>query len=109
MLDLSDPKGGIHSIPLRLEDYCREEKLGVIILTPEPPISGSLMMGRISRGPTQTASKARPSSFFFKNNSSTHCETCVPLGPNRPSSWPSPTSGSGLPEDPPTCQWAQST
>jgi hypothetical protein len=34
------------------------------------------------------------------------CETWVPLGPHRLGSWPSPTSGSGLPEDPPTCQWA---
>jgi hypothetical protein len=32
------------------------------------------------------------------------CETWVPLGPHRPCSRPSPTSGSGLPEDPPTCQ-----
>jgi hypothetical protein len=31
------------------------------------------------------------------------CETWVPLGPHRPGSQPSPTSGSGLPEDPPTC------
>jgi hypothetical protein len=31
------------------------------------------------------------------------CETWVPLGPNRPGSRPSPTSGSGLLEDPPTC------
>jgi hypothetical protein len=31
------------------------------------------------------------------------CETWVPLGPHRPSSWSSPTSGFGLPEDPPTC------
>jgi hypothetical protein len=37
------------------------------------------------------------------------CETWVPLGPHRPGSRPSPTSGSGLPEDPPTCQWAQPT
>jgi hypothetical protein len=37
------------------------------------------------------------------------CETWVPLGPHRPGSWPSPTSGSGLSEDPPTCQWAQPT
>jgi hypothetical protein len=36
-------------------------------------------------------------------------ETWVPLGPHRPGSRPSPTSGSGLPEDPPTCQWAQPT
>jgi hypothetical protein len=35
------------------------------------------------------------------------CETWVPLGPHQPCSRPSPTSGSGLPEDPPTCQWAQ--
>jgi hypothetical protein len=28
------------------------------------------------------------------------CETWVPLGPHRPGSQPSPTSGSGLPEDP---------
>jgi hypothetical protein len=37
------------------------------------------------------------------------CETWVPLGPHRPGSWPSPTSGSDLLEDPPTCQWAQPT
>jgi hypothetical protein len=37
------------------------------------------------------------------------CETWVPLGPHRPGSQPSPTSGSGLPEDPSTCQWAQPT
>jgi hypothetical protein len=37
------------------------------------------------------------------------CETWVPLGPHRPGSRPSPTSGSGLPEDPPTCWWAQPT
>jgi hypothetical protein len=36
-------------------------------------------------------------------------ETWVPLGPHRPGSRPSPASGSGLLEDPPTCQWAQST
>jgi hypothetical protein len=30
-------------------------------------------------------------------------ETWVPLGPHRLGSWPSPTSGSGLPEDPSTC------
>jgi hypothetical protein len=30
------------------------------------------------------------------------CETWAPLGPHRPGSWPSPTSGSGPPEDPPT-------
>jgi hypothetical protein len=34
------------------------------------------------------------------------CETWVPLGPHRPGSRPSPTSRSGLPEDPSTCQWA---
>jgi hypothetical protein len=28
------------------------------------------MMGRISRGPTPTVSKARPSSFFLRDNSS---------------------------------------
>jgi hypothetical protein len=33
------------------------------------------------------------------------CETWVPLGPHRPDSRPSPTSGSGLLEEPPTCQW----
>jgi hypothetical protein len=32
------------------------------------------------------------------------CETWVPLGPHRPGSQPSPTSGSGLLEDSPTCQ-----
>jgi hypothetical protein len=37
------------------------------------------------------------------------CETWVPLSPNRPGSWPSLTSGSGLLGDPSTCQWAQST
>jgi hypothetical protein len=37
------------------------------------------------------------------------CETWVPLGPHRPGSRPSPTSGSGLPEDPSTCQWVQPT
>jgi hypothetical protein len=37
------------------------------------------------------------------------CETWVPLGPHRPGSQPSSTSGSGLPEDLPTCQWAQLT
>jgi hypothetical protein len=37
------------------------------------------------------------------------CETWVPLGPHRLGSWPSPPSGSGLLEDPPTCQWAQPT
>jgi hypothetical protein len=31
------------------------------------------------------------------------CETWVPLGPHRPGSRPSPTSGSGPLEDPPTC------
>jgi hypothetical protein len=30
------------------------------------------------------------------------CETWVPLGPHQPGSWTSPTSGSGLLEDPPT-------
>jgi hypothetical protein len=37
------------------------------------------------------------------------CDTWVPLGPHRPGSRPSLTSRSGLPEDPPTCQWAQLT
>jgi hypothetical protein len=37
------------------------------------------------------------------------CETWVPLGPYRRSSRPSPTSGFGLLEDLPTCQWAQMT
>jgi hypothetical protein len=37
------------------------------------------------------------------------CETWVPLGPHRPGSRLSPTSGSGLLEDMPTCQWAQLT
>jgi hypothetical protein len=37
------------------------------------------------------------------------CETWVPLGPHRPGSRPCSTSGSGLLEDPPTCQWVQST
>jgi hypothetical protein len=35
----------------------------MIILAPNIPKSGRLMMGRISRGPTPTTSKARPSSF----------------------------------------------
>jgi hypothetical protein len=37
------------------------------------------------------------------------CETWVLLGPHRPGSRLSLTSGSGLPEDSPTCQWAQLT
>jgi hypothetical protein len=37
------------------------------------------------------------------------CKTWVPLGPHRPGSRSSPTSGSGLLEDPPTCLWAQPT
>jgi hypothetical protein len=37
------------------------------------------------------------------------CETWVPLGPQRPGSRLSPTSGSGQLEDLPTCQWAQPT
>jgi hypothetical protein len=37
------------------------------------------------------------------------CETWVHSGPHRPGSRPSPTSGFRLPEDPPTCQWAQPT
>jgi hypothetical protein len=37
------------------------------------------------------------------------CETWVPLGLHRPGLRPSPTSRSDLPEDPPTCQWAQPT
>jgi hypothetical protein len=37
------------------------------------------------------------------------CETWVPLGPHRPGSRPSPTSGFGLLRDLPTCQWAQPT
>jgi hypothetical protein len=37
------------------------------------------------------------------------CETWVPLGPHRPGSQLSLTSGYGLPENPPTCQWAQPT
>jgi hypothetical protein len=36
-------------------------------------------------------------------------ETWVPLGPHRPGSRPSPTSGSGLLEDLPTYLWAQPT
>jgi hypothetical protein len=39
----------------------------------------------------------------------TSCETWVPLGPHRPGSRPSMTSGSSLPENTPTCQWARST
>jgi hypothetical protein len=37
------------------------------------------------------------------------CETWVPLGPHRLGSRSSPTSGSGLLEDPPTYPWAQPT
>jgi hypothetical protein len=37
------------------------------------------------------------------------CETWVPLGPHRPGSRPSPTSGSGLLKDSLTYQWAQPT
>jgi hypothetical protein len=37
------------------------------------------------------------------------CETWVPLGPHRPGSRSSLTSRLGLPEDPPTCLWAQPT
>jgi hypothetical protein len=37
------------------------------------------------------------------------CETWVSLGPHRPGSWSSPTSGSDLLEDLSTCQWAQPT
>jgi hypothetical protein len=37
------------------------------------------------------------------------CETWVPLGPHRLGSQPSLTTRSGLPEDLPTCQWAQPT
>jgi hypothetical protein len=37
------------------------------------------------------------------------CETWVPLGPHRPGSRPSPTSGYSIPEDSPTCQYAQPT
>jgi hypothetical protein len=37
------------------------------------------------------------------------CETWVPLGPHQPGSRSSLTSRSGLPEDPPTYQWAQPT
>jgi hypothetical protein len=37
------------------------------------------------------------------------CETWVPLGPHRLGSWSSLTSRSGLPENPPNCQWAQPT
>jgi hypothetical protein len=37
------------------------------------------------------------------------CETWVPLGPHQLGSLPPPTSGSGLLEGPPTCQWAQPT
>jgi hypothetical protein len=37
------------------------------------------------------------------------CGTWVPLGPHWPGSWSSPTSGSNLPKDPPTWQWAQPT
>jgi hypothetical protein len=45
---------------------------------------------------------------LFKTTIKT-CETWVSLVPHRPGSRPSPTSGSGLLEDPPTCQWAQLT
>jgi hypothetical protein len=37
------------------------------------------------------------------------CETWVPPGPHRLGSRTSPISGSRLPEDPPTCLWAQPT
>jgi hypothetical protein len=43
------------------------------------------------------------------NSGDDSCETWVPLGPHRPGSRLCPTSGSGLPEDSPTCQWAQPT
>jgi hypothetical protein len=61
------------------------------------------------------ADQAKTSLFLFKNCMSSFsssglrwapimtCETWVPLGPHRPGSRPSPTSGSGLPKDPPTC------
>jgi hypothetical protein len=36
-LKLSDPKGEIHSFPLRLRGYLRGEKPGVTILAPKHP------------------------------------------------------------------------
>jgi hypothetical protein len=50
-----------------------------------------------------------PSKVVAPTPRSGACETWVSLGPHRPGSWSSPTSGSGLLEDPPTCQWAQPT
>jgi hypothetical protein len=47
--------------------------------------------------------------WSFLNSGIGWCETWVPLGPHRQGSQPSPTSGSSLLEDPPTCQWAQPT
>jgi hypothetical protein len=44
-----------------------------------------------------------------KKKMSIKCETWVPVGPHRPGSRPSPTSGSDLLEDPPTCLLAQLT
>jgi hypothetical protein len=35
------------------------------------------------------------------------CETWVPMGPHRPGSWRSLTSGSDLSEAPPTCKWTR--
>jgi hypothetical protein len=35
------------------------------------------------------------------------CETWVPMGPHRPGSRRSLSSGPNLPESPPTCKWAQ--
>jgi hypothetical protein len=41
----------------------------------------------------------------FRHRAQEHdCETWVTLGPHRPGSRPSSTSGSGLPEDPPSCE-----
>jgi hypothetical protein len=49
------------------------------------------------------------SKFAVPTPRSGACETWVPLGPHRPGSQLSLTSGSGLLEDSPTCQWAQPT
>jgi hypothetical protein len=53
--------------------------------------------------------KDQPNGFIAKvkrERCVNYCETWVPLGPHRLGSRSSPTSGSGLPEDPPTCLWA---
>jgi hypothetical protein len=62
------------------------------------------MMAALGRFISKLGGKGLP---FFKLLKK--CETWVPLGPHRPGSWSSPTSGSVLLEDWPTCQWAQLT